>query len=324
MIVPRYWAEGRVQHREKGKQVTVRRFGWSDNNPAEAQSNAESRAQEALARLLSGEKLQRFEPKTPYNGAHGVPIREEIVDQRGETIITRNSYGALCLNTPDVFFADVDFRKTSRGGFRFGVFILLLALAIYLGGYTDSQGIRIGMKIAALILCFPIAGMIELKTHRGDRPERSALRRIKRFLIKHPEWNFRIYRTPAGLRLMATHQKFDPNDPTVTRCFSSLETDRIYSRMCRNQRCFRARVSPKPWRIGISNHLKPRPGTWPVKPEHLPKRAEWLARYEDVAINHASCRFMDSMGSGVVHESVMPTLQWHDEISGALSGRPIA
>src|SRR5215213_11886460 len=109
MIVPRYWAEGRAQYRAKGKQVTIRRFGWSQISEAEAQANADARASEALQRVLSGEKLIRREPKVPYNGAEGVPIREEIVAEHGETVITRNSYGALCLNTPDVLFADVDF-----------------------------------------------------------------------------------------------------------------------------------------------------------------------------------------------------------------------
>ena len=78
----------------------VRRFGWSDNSQDAAQVNADERAQEALQRLLSGEKLPRREPKVPYNGGEGVPIREEIVSRHGETIITRNSYEARCLNTP--------------------------------------------------------------------------------------------------------------------------------------------------------------------------------------------------------------------------------
>ena len=30
MIVPQYWAEARTRHRDRNRQVTVRRFGWSD------------------------------------------------------------------------------------------------------------------------------------------------------------------------------------------------------------------------------------------------------------------------------------------------------
>src|SRR6185295_15118966 len=43
MIVPKFWAEARLPHREPGRQVTVRRFGWSDTSEAEAQAHAETR-----------------------------------------------------------------------------------------------------------------------------------------------------------------------------------------------------------------------------------------------------------------------------------------
>jgi hypothetical protein len=49
----------------------------------------------------------------PYNGAAGVPIREEIVGRHGETVITRNSYGARCLNMPNVL-SWISISSTSR------------------------------------------------------------------------------------------------------------------------------------------------------------------------------------------------------------------
>lgn len=109
MIVPQFWAEARLQHRAQKKQVTVRRFGWSDLSQEAAQAHADVRVREAFDRILSGEKLPRREHKESYNGAEGLPIREQIVARHGETVITRNSYGALCLNTPNVLFADIDF-----------------------------------------------------------------------------------------------------------------------------------------------------------------------------------------------------------------------
>lgn len=63
MNIPRFWAEARAQHRERGKQVTVRRFGWSATSEVEAQANADARAAEALRRILAGETLLRREPK---------------------------------------------------------------------------------------------------------------------------------------------------------------------------------------------------------------------------------------------------------------------
>ena len=105
MIVPAYWAEARVQQRAGDRQVTVRRFGWSDAGQDDAQAMADARAAEAMRRIVAGEPLPKREPKMPYNGAAGVPIREEITGRHGSVVVTRNSYGARCLNVPDVLFA---------------------------------------------------------------------------------------------------------------------------------------------------------------------------------------------------------------------------
>jgi hypothetical protein len=79
MIVPDYWAEGRAEHRARGKQVTVRRFGWSEVSQQDAQTMADARAAEALARILAGQTLPRRDRKIAYNGADGLPIREEVI-----------------------------------------------------------------------------------------------------------------------------------------------------------------------------------------------------------------------------------------------------
>jgi hypothetical protein len=113
MQIPLYWAEGRAQSRSQGKQVTVRRFGWSNSNQSEAQQHADQRAQVALQAILTGEQINRREVKVAYNGFDGLPIREEILMRDQENIVTRNSYGAHCLNSPNIFFADVDFEKKS-------------------------------------------------------------------------------------------------------------------------------------------------------------------------------------------------------------------
>ena len=107
MIVPQFWAEGRLRERHRGRQVTVRRWGWSDQSPEEAQAHADARTREALDRIRNGEALPRREGRVAYNGADGVPIREEILSRHGETLVTRNAYGAHCLNSPDVLFAEV-------------------------------------------------------------------------------------------------------------------------------------------------------------------------------------------------------------------------
>ncbi|MBI1891851.1 MAG: hypothetical protein HYS18_14485 [Burkholderiales bacterium] len=325
MIVPQFWAESRLQHRAKGKQITLRRFGWSDLSAADAQANADARVKEALERALSGEKLPAKEPKIPYNGAAGVPIREEIVSRHGDAVITRNSYGARCLNTPNVLFADIDFQDRAPLRFTFAVLGILILLALAVSWLIGSRGAGIALGALAL-LSFSIVSRVAfraIQTATGGA-ERTARKRIDRFLAKHPGWNLRLYKTPAGLRVAATHKLFSPSDPDVSEFFKALGTDPIYVSMCMNQQCFRARVSAKPWRIGIESHLRPRPGVWPVAPEHLPIRTSWIDDYEKTASSYAACTFLETVGNGAVHLDVRPVLELHDELCAATSKRPIA
>ena len=148
MIVPQFWAEGRIQERIDGRQLTVRRFGWSDDSPVAAQAHADQRTREAFERIVGGEKLERRERKVAYNGADGMPIREEIVERHGEDIVTRNGYGARCLNTPDVLFVDVDFEDAQRSNAR-GLTVIGAALigALVAGYATKSWPLAVAAAV---------------------------------------------------------------------------------------------------------------------------------------------------------------------------------
>ena len=316
MIIPSYWAEARLQHRDRKHQVTVRRFGWSDISEADAQAHANARVSEAFDRAMAGETLLRRERRVAYNGADGVPIREEIVDRAGDTVITRNGYGALCLNTPNVLFADIDFEKKrgcslilwSMAATAIAIFAVLwfipqtLPLALILGPVLG--GLVLGPALAYLI----DRGWIMLRG--GD--ERYARRTIAGFLRRHPHWRVRVYRTPAGLRLLALHRLFDPREPEVKACFDALGVDPMYAQMCFNQNCFRARISPKPWRIGLPRLRAPYTAAW--RPEHadLPARRHWIEAYEREAEGYASCRFTESLGAGRTDPNAEAVQLMHD------------
>lgn len=325
MIVPRFWAEARVQHREKGRQITVRRFGWSTQDQAGAQAMADTRAAEALGRLLAGEKLARRELKIPYNGAEGVPIREEIVAEHGDVVITRNSYGALCLNTPDVLFADVDFQPELPEKTGCALFAALVLLSILSGVIFQSLALFFVFVIGGGLLgawLVPIGYRLLLKLGGGS--EKIARRRLAEFLTVNSDWKVRLYRTPAGYRVLAMHGTLSPTAPEVASLFKVLKCDPIYVQMCQRQQSFRARVSAKPWRIGISDHLRPRPGVWPVRDEAMPARRRWIEAYQAKAAGFAACRFEAELGQGPVHEKVRVVQQLHDQLCRAESNLPIA
>lgn len=324
MLVPRFWSEARRQGKVGGRRVTVRRFGWSDLSQEEASLNAEQRVNEAFARIETGEALQRREPKRAYNGADGVPIREEILDRFGDAILTRNGYGAKCLNTPDVFFADIDFGTTPGFGGWLGTwcFFLLGGLAVYF--LIGSIRLALVVALGGLVLSYPVALFFRkwFFALRGG-PEAESIRRVDRFIQAHPQWNLRIYRTPAGLRLLATHQKMDPVDPSALKAFQTLGTDPVYVRMCQKQNCFRARVSPKPWRIGLSRHIPSR-AVWPVPEFFAEQRKVWQEEYDYRSTGFASCRFLKETGSGVNDPGIHSVQQIHDELCRANSQLPLA
>jgi hypothetical protein len=270
----------------------------------------------------------RQERKVPYNGADGLPIREEIVsrDLDGDAVVTRNSYGARCLNVADVLFADVDFVDGSPLAGAFVLFVLAAS-----GASAALLGFGLPWVIAAVLAGMPLSLVLwrvasrALERLRGGA-EAVAAARVRRFLAGHRDWNVRLYATPAGLRILALHRTFDPvaDRAEIEEFFAAVRADPIYARMCRTQRCFRARVTPKPWRVGMHDHMKPRPGVWPVRPERRADRDGWVARYERMSAGHAACRLVDDYGSGRVDPKAARVRDLHDRLSGALRGLPIA
>ena len=324
MLVPQYWAEGRVKARRQRRQVTVRRWGWSDLSQEDAQAKADARAREALAHLQSGEKLARREPKVAYNGAEGVPIREEVLSRHGETVITRNAYGAQCLNTPHVFFADIDLPEASRGTLGCLIFLAGAIAAAAMGITLHSLAWALGPLATAQLAWWGVKAWRRSQTpKRMLREETAARSRVEQFAKTHPDWHLRLYRTPRGFRVLVLHRKFDPSEPAVLECFKALNTDLVYVRMCQRQRCFRARVSPKPWRIGVRTHIRPRPGVWPINPERMPVRQAWVEQYEQAARQYASCRFVVALGGGRVDPEAHAVQVLHDQMCRATTTLPL-
>lgn len=324
MIVPDFWAQASARHRDRKRQITVRRFGWSDESEADARAMAQQRADEALAQILQGKSLQRREPVRAYNGADGVPIREEVLARHGEQVITRNSYGAHCLNSPDTLFADIDFAPPRSRACNLIALALLVSVAFVASQTIGSNSWP--LWIVAAIAFVPLGRAMARAVHRyRGGHETIAVARMRSFIAQHPDWGLRYYRTPAGMRVVATHSTFSPRDDVVAKFFAAIGTDPRYARMCAHQHCFRARLTGKPWRMGIDRHVRPRPGVWPVSDEKRPVRDAWIREYEAKAGGFAACRFEGSLGTTRVHPDVRVTLELHDRLAGAKrKGAPLA
>lgn len=313
MIVPKYWSESKTKKVINGKQFTLKRFGWSDISEADAKKHADSRLQEAVTVLERDGDVRRIDHKTSYNGAEGVPIREEVISKHQDIVISRNSYGALCLNTPDVLFADIDFEYEAPLKTSVSVFILLLSCAALISWFFKVSALFIIGLFVSIILASTVANLahrIVLSLKGGV--EKKALSRIKKISKENPELNLRIYRTPLGLRILLMNDTYCPTDDNVIRLLKDFQSDTIYIQMCKNQNCFRARVSPKPWRIGVER-LKPRPGVWPIKEERMTERRKWVANYEKKARSYCSCHYLMQMGSNKVDSRAELVRSIHDD-----------
>jgi len=326
MIVPEFWAEARIQKRFPDRQVTVRRFGWSDVSVEDAQQHAEDRVAQAFDQIINGAELPRREQKVRYNGSDGLPIREEIVERLGDSVVTRNSYGAKCLNTPNVFFADVDFPNPEVScSLAFAAFALGIGVAIPIGFLTSRLIAIFSAAIVTILLPTVVVSIRQLLLRFRGGSEAVAFQRIEAFSQSHPDWHLRVYRTPNGFRVLALHELFDPRSEEVEHAFQELKVDQTYQLMCQKQNCFRARLTAKPWRIGIRQHLKPRPGVWPVDPSRIPERNRWLDEYDSSAANFASCQFVTDLGA--THQrnrTAQAVCDYHDRLCQTMSRLPIA
>lgn len=297
MIIPEHWAEARLQVRHRGRSVTVRRFGWSEESEASAQAHAEERARQALEGILAGGDLPRRERLARY-GVEGVPIREQIVARHGDVVVTRNSYGALCLNTPDVLFADVDFEQPPTGMvLPLPVWVplwLLVAVAATLAWHW------LGGVVAASLLVWAVNRAWLWRRRQAFESDGGAqaraMARVEAFSRAHPDWHLRVYRTPAGLRVLVMHATFAPTDEAVEKLFRALAADDLYASMCGVQQCFRARLSPKPWRIGMKSRIRPPRAAWSREHASRPERLAWIAEYEQKSAGYAACRYLCSLG----------------------------
>ncbi len=212
----------------------------------------------------------------------------EIKTPDGEVaaVITRNSYGALVLNTARIMFVDVDLPEPNSP----------------LGGWLK----KLFGKPA------PSAAPIT-----NDR----VMAQVEEWNQGHPGWGWRVYRTKAGLRLLATHALFEPESASTEQVFDALGADPLYRRLCRTQKCFRARLTPKPWRCGF----KTPPDRWPWPDAKVEARyKDWEVRYQKACRDYATCELASTLGSQQIDPTVQLILKIHDETTLAESKLDLA
>jgi len=142
-------------------------------------------------------------------------------------------------------------------------------------------------------------------------PVEAALERLReRLRGATPATTFRLYRTAAGMRALAIDREFDPVGPETQALMERTDTDVAFALLCRSQKSFRARLTPKPWRCGLA---KP-PGEHP-RIDDAARRAfaDWCKAYERAVESRATCRFLETIGAGAALPRLKPLIELHDQ-----------
>jgi hypothetical protein len=331
MLIPRYWSRADSQATTPdGRPVRFHVWRGSRTSPAEAQALAN----EAVVRIA--DRIQRgqgFPERYSYGDR---PLREEVVreipaggapTEAPDAALTRNSYGALVLNAARAFFIDVDVpggdggTPSSSSSAAPGqnpldqVFDAVDSLPLP-GGLKSIFGSFRKAVSSATAQATPAA-----PPPPPADPQSAALGRLRQWVASHPEWRVRVYRTSAGLRYLVTHDVFSPTGPEAQTAMSALGADPQYIKLCQVQKTFRARLTPKPWRIGVENP----PVTFPYEgSSEEAEMRQWEARYDAASRGRATCRFVEEIGTGAEHPEVAAIRDLHDEHTRATSGLPLA
>jgi len=294
MKIPGYWARREfVFTASNGFPFTRSALGWSFTSQSDADQMALDRAERFAKSALDGGTGEGYYSGTPL---HEPVLRELSVDGESVALVTRNRYGCRVLNTNRVLFADID--------------LVPLVQRRSMKSLNPA-----GALMRILGLCRAKRPPVSLE----PSTENIALARIA-------DWHaqtgtaVRVYRTFAGLRLITVDRQYDATDPDAIDILRTLKSDPLYVQLTRRQECFRARLSPKPWRMGVTT---PAYQSHIDHPDYTFKLAKWAEPYERKASNFATCRLLKTFGEPATDKLILATIELHD--ASSLNGeQPLA
>lgn len=284
MKIPKYWARsGTVERNPGGRVFNLACWQWSDESVEQARQRAQQRVGEIARKVRAGEELNRY---GYCDRALREPTVQSIESRSGIELgkVTRNQYGALVLNATQALFADVDFPEEGAGASLGGRLLRLFGAA--------TSG-----------------------------PEAACVERISAWAQHNPQINIRIYRTFAGLRCLIANRRYDPDRNEALDILRALGSDPLYVRLCQAQECFRARLTPKPWRCNLSVP----PARFPFETDREQQRfRDWERQYTQTIAAYSVCRLVKEIGPKDIDPDIAPILDLHDKSTGIEGARQLA
>lgn len=306
--LPRHWAALRETHTVEGSGTFALTLHGSSSVSVE---DAERDARRRMDRLVAaGGPAQHRGSGLEYYPSRRLPeeLLEEVHDEDGTLIaaVTRNRYGAAVLNTDALLISDIDLPpedRRRRGG-RSGAGKRPGLLSRLLGG--RAEGADLPDELGG-----PGTG------ERG-RAHAEILESIRAFGVRHPELGVRAYRTRNGFRLLVSGADAHPASDRARVLMQEVRSDRLYMLLCRVHDTYRARLTPKPWRVAVDRFTQL--GT---RTADDPAHRDWVARYRDASAQVAVCRLLEATGPAPSARE-QRIIDLHDQATRPGSGLPLA
>ena len=108
----------------------------------------------------------------------------------------------------------------------------------------------------------------------------------------------------------------DPRSQEANKLMRSFNADRLYAALCARQNCYRARLTPKPYRIG----MKPMRLRYPYDEKDRNFIDAWIGEYDAKSEGFSSCRLVEVRGRDIP----TPAVRLHDQRTKAESNLPLA
>jgi hypothetical protein len=258
MRIFKYWVEHSKELNIDGIKQPSKVFGGSNVSEFEAIKDAENKLSN-VQRIINGE----LEKDKEYEA----DILEEIIEKIDDvSVVTRNRYGALVLNTKELMFIDVDhYSKT--------------------------------------VFDFIFRRKYSLKELMLRNIEKTANKKI------YADFGFRVYETANGFRILITNKAFAPRSQESKRIMSDFNSDYLYRWLCVKQNCYRARLTPKPYRVKQKKIKVIYPNRNELQQQEL---LNWVNEYEQKNKSFSTCRLVKEYGRTRMNK----VIEYHDKITG--------
>lgn len=161
-----------------------------------------------------------------------------------------------------------------------------------------------------------ITGLFQRKDERSEKARIFEMVRKLAATPKYRNYGFRLYETYQGARVIVLGRDFDPRDRETKKMMDEFNCDPLYTFLCIKQGCYRARLTPKPYRMKMHGYKV----KFPREGNEI-EFQQWLSQYEANSRSFNVCRFIEQIGT---NQPLNDVISLHDDVTGINFRQPLA